>query len=62
MLCFNVPITCLATNISADACTEDWVSGVAANGIFTKDSTMDNWSIDQNGIPAGWTVEDYPTP
>lgn len=49
-------ITCLATNISADACTEDWVSGVAENGTFTKDASMSTWPTGIGGIPSGWTV------
>ena len=52
-------ITCLAENISADACTEDWLTGVPKSGKFIKAANMEDWSDGANGIPAGWTVEDY---
>ena len=53
-------IMCLATDISATDCTKWWVRDVAASGTFVKYSTMSDWEIDsQNGIPAGWTVQDY---
>jgi hypothetical protein len=51
-------ITCLATDISAGAPTQSWVYNVAANGTFTKDSTMTSWTTGNNGIPSGWTVVD----
>ena len=51
-------VTCLATDISAEDCTADWLSGVAATGTFTKAAAMADWTIDSaNGIPTGWTVE-----
>ena len=49
-------VTCLATSISADDCTKDWLSGVAANGTFTKATLMGDWTEGVNGIPANWTV------
>ena len=50
-------ITCLATNISATACTSGWVGGVAPSGVFTKDASMSGWTIDSpNGVPSGWTI------
>lgn len=52
-------IICLATNISASNCTYYWVDGVAASGTFTKDASMSSWTTDNNGIPSGWTVQDY---
>ena len=52
-------ITCLATNISASNCTTNWVTSVAANGTFTKASSMNDWTTGVNGIPSGWTVQDY---
>lgn len=56
--CTNLTsITCLATDISANNCTTRWVNGVAANGIFTKASSMNNWTTGNSGIPTGWTVE-----
>jgi hypothetical protein len=52
-------IKCLATDISANHCTDDWVDGVASTGIFVKPSTTD-WSskTGSSGIPNGWTVQD----
>ena len=52
-------ITCLATDISAIACTSSWLYRVAANGTFTKNPNMSSWSRGNSGIPNGWTVEDY---
>ena len=50
-------IKCLATDISANNCTINWVSNVAATGTFVKDASMTNWTIGTNGIPSGWTVQ-----
>jgi hypothetical protein len=55
-------IKCLATDISADECTEDWVYGVSASGTFTKAESMSSWTTGINGIPSGWTVQDYEEP
>ena len=52
-------ITCLATNISANSCVTNWVSGVASSGTFVKAASMTGWSSGGGGIPSGWTVEDY---
>ena len=52
-------ITCLATNISALQCTINWVNDVASSGTFTKAASMSNWSRGTDGIPNGWTVQDY---
>ena len=51
-------IKCLATDISATGCTDNWVSGVASTGTFVKASSMTSWTTDTNGIPTGWTVQD----
>lgn len=51
-------IKCLATDISATSCTNNWVSSVAANGTFVKNSAMSSWTTGNNGIPSGWTVQD----
>lgn len=51
-------VTCLAIDISAENCTADWLSGVAATGTFTKAAGMTGWTIDStSGIPTGWTVK-----
>lgn len=60
--CTNInAITCLATDISASDSTTNWVSGVAASGTFTKAASMESWTTGANGIPNGWTVNDYQT-
>ena len=52
-------ITCIATDLSANDCTLNWVEGVASSGTFTRDANAD-WSVKtgNDGIPAGWTVQD----
>lgn len=51
-------IKCLATNISATQCTQNWVRGVASTGTFVKHPDMASWTRGNNGIPTNWTVED----
>lgn len=56
-------ITCLATDISAENCTKNWVDGVKtgqnSGGIFTKSASMTAWPVNSaNGIPNGWSVVD----
>lgn len=52
-------IKCLATDISADGCTKDWVENVLSpTGTFVKHSDMNDWTTSYDGIPEGWTVED----
>ena len=51
-------VTCLATDISANACTEQWLSSTPKTGVFTKASSMSDWSTGISGIPSGWTVVD----
>ena len=50
-------VKCLATNISASNCTAHWLRNVAANGTFTKATSMSSWTTGENGIPSGWTVQ-----
>ena len=52
-------ITMLATNISATNCLNQWVMNVSSTGTFTKSPEMTSLTIGVNGIPSGWTVEDY---
>ena len=55
--CHNLnSVTCLATDISAETCTKDWLSGVSATGTFTKAVGFDGWTTGKDGIPEGWTV------
>ena len=54
-------ITCLAeTGFNLSSWTyplNDWVSGVAASGTFTKSSNASDWQNGTSGIPSGWTVQ-----
>ena len=55
-------ITCLATDISADLCTDEWLVNVSREGTFYKAAIMkegQSWSRGSSGIPSGWTVEEY---
>lgn len=57
--CSNLnSLTCLATDISAEAATYGWLDGVAATGTFTKAPGMEGWTTGASGIPSGWTVVD----
>ena len=58
-------VKCLATDISAtDAggkkCTWEWFYHTPNNSgcTFIKDSTMNDWTRDTDGIPSNWTVYD----
>jgi hypothetical protein len=51
-------IKCLATDISANRCTIQWVQDVASSGTFTKAASMTSWTEGVNGIPSGWSVVD----
>lgn len=52
-------VTCLATDISAPDCTTGWLNNVAASGTFYKNEDMTSWTTGVDGIPSGWTVDDY---
>ena len=49
-------IKCLATNISAAACTAGWVQGVATAGTFVEAEGMTGWTVSVNGKPANWVL------
>ncbi len=51
-------IKCLASNISAQACTEDWIENVGAVGNFTSSQNNSIWKTKDkySGIPRGWTA------
>ena len=60
--CTNLQnVTCLATDISATDCTSSWLAGVASTGTFNKAAGV-TWSKGVNGIPSGWTVNEYVQP
>lgn len=52
-------ITCLATDISAASCLDNWVSGISTSGTFYKDPNMSGWSKGNSGYPSNWTLTDY---
>ena len=50
-------IKAMFTTTPSDTYTSNWVSGVAANGTFVKNSAA-TWNVTgNNGIPTGWTVQ-----
>ena len=58
--CSNLSyIKMLATDISANKCLNNWVSGVASSGTFVKNANMTSLPSGVSGIPEGWTVQDY---
>lgn len=52
-------IRCLATNISASQCLQEWVNGAPSSGTFYKNPNMSSWGSGSSGIPSNWTVLDY---
>ena len=55
-------IKCLATDISANNCTFNWVIGVSSSGLFVKNPDMTNWGSGNNGVPSNWVIKDEGTP
>lgn len=53
-----VEITCFAGNNRGNVGCKDWVLNVSSTGIFIKKSGIE-WNEGTNGVPSGWTVEDY---
>ena len=51
-------VVCLATDISALRCLDEWMSGVPAKGTFYK-APGATFPSTAHGIPSGWTVVDY---
>lgn len=51
-------IICLATNISATSCLENWVQNINTTGTFYKDSEMTGWAKGTN-VPSKWDITDY---
>lgn len=50
-------IKCLATDISARYCTQNWVRAKKSTGTFVKAASMNDWTSGRDGIPTGWTIE-----
>ena len=56
--CVNLNyIKCLATDISATECLNNWVDAVQPTGTFVKAAGV-TYPTGGNGIPSGWTVEE----
>ncbi len=51
-------VKCLATDISANNCTGNWLRNVSSTGTFIKNTSMTSWATGVSGIPTGWTVQD----
>ena len=51
-------LRCTATDIQAEGCVDDWMSGVSSTGTFIKMAGMKDWPSGASGIPEGWTVMD----
>ena len=49
-------VKCLATDISAELCTDDWLSNVASVGTFECDNKKYFTLDSSSGIPKGWTI------
>lgn len=50
-------IKCLATDISAENATYNWVAEVASSGTFVRPAaSADIWTSGVSGIPSGWSV------
>ena len=47
---------CLATDISASSCTNNFLGNVSPTGTFVKADGMEAWTRDYNGVPEGWTI------
>ena len=54
-------VTCLATNISASNCTNNWLNNVSAGGTLYKAAGV-TWPNGSSGVPGSWGVEDYVGP
>lgn len=51
-------IKCLATDISAQDCIREWLSGVSTTGTFVQAPDMTDWPSGKSGIPIGWSIQD----
>ena len=49
-------VKAMFTDISAQDCLTDWLSGVSATGTFVKNASA-TWTNEQAKIPSGWTVQ-----
>ena len=49
-------VKCLATDISAISCTNNFLGNVSPTGTFVKADDMNDWTRDYYGVPEGWTI------
>ena len=49
-------VKCLATNISATGCLNNWLQNVSSTGTFVKDVNT-TWPSGNSGIPVGWNIQ-----
>lgn len=57
--CTNLSfVKCLATDVSARSCKDNWLRTVSSQGTFVKAVGMEGWAIGPSGIPNNWTVVD----
>jgi len=49
-------VKCLATDITAEDCTSDWLNSVADTGTFVRANGVE-WSRNESGIPSTWSEE-----
>lgn len=54
-------IICLATDISAENCTYNWLKNVSASGTFWKVYST-GWTTGPSAIPSSWVAKDYGIP
>ena len=54
-------VKCLAIDLSAANCVDNWLTSVSSTGTFTKNANMTSWPSGSSGIPTGWTVVDDST-
>lgn len=54
-------VKCLAIDLSAANCVDNWLTNVSSTGTFTKNANMTSWPSGGSGIPTGWTVVDDST-
>ena len=48
-------VKCLAIDMTAERCTDDWLKYASSTGTFVKKAGV-TWPTGASGIPSGWTV------
>jgi len=52
-------VKCLATDISAANCVENWLDDVSSTGTFVKAPGMNDWGAGASGIPTDWYIQSF---